>query len=138
MKKCVCGSKKNYEECCGLFHSGQQTPKTAEELMRSRYAAYACKQANYLIETLHPSQRKPGLEEDIKNTIHSTIWLGLEIIKTTRGKQKDQTGKVEFIAHYLSQGQKQQMHECSTFKKAQREMALHRRNPEVTSGVRPN
>ena len=41
MMNCSCCSGKLYEECCEPFHSKKEFPKTAEELMRSRYAAFA-------------------------------------------------------------------------------------------------
>ena len=45
---CPCCSGKLYEECCESFHSKKEFPKTAEELMRSRYAAFAIPNGDYL------------------------------------------------------------------------------------------
>ncbi len=36
---CPCGSKNKYKRCCQIFHKGG-IPKTALELMKSRYVAY--------------------------------------------------------------------------------------------------
>ncbi len=38
---CACGSKRDYITCCGAFITGKKHPKTALELMKSRYTAYA-------------------------------------------------------------------------------------------------
>ena len=55
---CPCYSGKLYEECCEPFHSKKEFPKTAEELMRSRYAAFAIPNGEYLWQTTLPSKRK--------------------------------------------------------------------------------
>ncbi len=55
---CPCCSGKLYEECCEPFHSKKEFPKTAEELMRSRYAAFAIPNGEYLWQTTLPSKRK--------------------------------------------------------------------------------
>ena len=38
---CPCGSRQRYDACCGRLHRRAAEAETAEELMRSRYAAYA-------------------------------------------------------------------------------------------------
>ena len=48
---------KNYEECCGLIHSGEKTAQTAEELMRSRYSAFVKSEIDFIVETHHPETR---------------------------------------------------------------------------------
>ena len=47
---CPCGTNLPYAGCCGRFHSGQPAP-TAEALMRSRYSAFALRDAAYLART---------------------------------------------------------------------------------------
>ena len=37
---CPCGSDAEYGVCCGPLHTGESSATTAEQLMRSRYAAY--------------------------------------------------------------------------------------------------
>lgn len=51
---CVCGSRRTLLKCCGPFISGDDTPRTPSELMRSRYAAYAFNDADYIIATTDP------------------------------------------------------------------------------------
>ncbi|MDX2463868.1 MAG: YchJ family metal-binding protein, partial [Porticoccus sp.] len=38
---CICNRKKSFDKCCGRFLSGGLYAKTPEQLMRSRYSAYA-------------------------------------------------------------------------------------------------
>ena len=51
-KPCPCGSGKKYKKCCGIFHNGSD-PKTALELMKSRYSAFCVNDAKYIIKTTH-------------------------------------------------------------------------------------
>lgn len=59
--KCPCCSGTLYSECCKKFHEGA-CPQTALELMRSRYSAYALKNAEYIMKTTHPLS--PSFEKD--------------------------------------------------------------------------
>ena len=54
-RPCPCGSTDGYHVCCGPLHNGERHAETAEELMRSRYAAYALGNADYLFRTWHPA-----------------------------------------------------------------------------------
>ena len=45
---CPCGSGLAYVECCAPLHEGTAKAKTAEALMRARYAAYATKNIAFL------------------------------------------------------------------------------------------
>ena len=118
MKKisCPCGSKKTAKYCCQMYLSGKKKPETAEKLMRSRYTAFTQGDLNYLIATLHPDQRKNDDKKKLAQNIEQTKWLGLTIISTTKGKQKDNTGIVEFEAIYQVK-EPWQLHERSRFLK---------------------
>jgi len=50
--KCICGSDKKYKKCCKELHDGKPA-KTALELMRSRYSAFALCKIDYIIDTTH-------------------------------------------------------------------------------------
>ena len=54
-RPCPCTSKKPYDRCCGPYHSGGKVPETAEQLMRSRFSAYALGKADYLRTTTRAS-----------------------------------------------------------------------------------
>lgn len=109
MSVCPCGLGPSYEECCGKYHQGATAP-TAELLMRSRYAAYARRDAPYLSKTWHPATRPATIGFDPGLT-----WTGLEIVGRTDGSLFHAQGTVEFRAHYRHGGKAQVMHENSSF-----------------------
>ena len=108
---CPCCSGKLYEECCELFHSKKEFPKTAEELMRSRYAAFAIPNGDYLWETTLPNKRKFHHKTELENWGKDNTWTKLEIIQSSEKE-------VEFKAYFTDKfGQENIHHERSTFKK---------------------
>jgi SEC-C motif-containing protein len=110
-KPCPCSSGKSYAECCGPLHSGEAGASTAEQLMRSRFSAYAQGGASYLLRSWHSSTRPQPLILD-----RSTQWTRLEILNTTDGGPFHTTGTVEFRAYYRDPGGPEQfMQENSTF-----------------------
>ena len=62
---CPCGSSKKYKKCCKIFHDQISLPKTALELMKSRYSAFAFANANYIILTTH--EKNPDFTTDLKS-----------------------------------------------------------------------
>jgi SEC-C motif-containing protein len=108
---CPCCSGKLYEECCELFHSKKDFPQTAEELMRSRYAAFAIPNGDYLWETTLPNKRKFHHKTELENWGKENTWTKLEIIKSSEKE-------VEFKAYFTDKFGKENIHhERSTFKK---------------------
>ncbi|MEN9359122.1 MAG: hypothetical protein RL095_657 [Verrucomicrobiota bacterium] len=97
---CPCGSCRKEAVCCNPFLDGSRLPATAEELMRSRYTAYTRADAQYLIATLHPSQRSADDEANILAWAHGSRFTGLSVLKTKAGKAKDSEGVVEFVARF--------------------------------------
>ncbi len=110
---CLCGSGIEYLQCCGLFHSGEKIPATAEALMRSRYTAYAMRNAAYLQETWDAIRRP----ETIDFSREKIDWLRLEITDTKKGGIKDSKGVVAFKAFYMQDGEEHVMNEISRFTK---------------------
>jgi SEC-C motif domain protein len=84
-----------YIACCGPLHSGAATAATAVELMRSRYSAFAVRDAAYLLATWHPTTRPPAVDFDA-----AVEWLRLQIRGVSGGTEDDEAGTVEFVAHY--------------------------------------
>ncbi len=114
---CPCGSEQPYEGCCGVFHSKSAHPHTAEQLMRSRYAAYVRHDIGYLAATHDPERRH---EFDIlaaSQWAKSVDWRRLDILRTERGGQDEQTGMVEFTAWFLSDDTLTCHHEVSDFRR---------------------
>jgi len=85
---CPCGSGTSYAECCRPLHQGVRQAATPEELMRSRYSAYALGLADYVFRTWHPRTRP----DDVTLT-GSPKWTRLEILGATGDT-------VEFRAHH--------------------------------------
>ena len=109
---CPCGSGVMYVTCCGPLHSGSATAATAEQLMRSRYSAFAVGDADYLLATWHPATRPASVNLD-----PAIEWRRLRIRDLTAGTEDDDAGTVEFVAHYWDSAQQQygRQHENSSF-----------------------
>ncbi|SDR28556.1 YchJ family metal-binding protein [Pseudovibrio sp. Tun.PSC04-5.I4] len=114
---CPCQSGKDFEACCQPFLEGKALPETAEQLMRSRYSAYATKTIGYLKETLWPRYQKSFSPIEIAEYAEQTQWLGLEILATQKGQAGDAKGSVLFCAKYLAHGKFGEQRELSLFKK---------------------
>ena len=112
---CPCGRPKAYADCCGPLHRGERRAATAEDLMRSRYAAYARGQVPYLVATLHPDQRAALDRKGLQRSATKTRWIGLEIRATDGGSMLEQVGTVEFVARYEEGGRAGALHERSRF-----------------------
>ena len=98
-----------YVACCGPLHSGTATASTAVELMRSRYSAFAVRDADYLLATWHPRTRPTSVELE-----PAIEWRRLRIDGQTDGTEDDDTGTVEFVAHYWDSA-RGEYHENSRF-----------------------
>lgn len=118
MIDCCCGSGRRFEDCCRPLLDRTARPRTAEELMRSRYAAYAVADVEYLLRTTHPSTRDLYNAAGIGEWACANRWQKLEILSTTGGGAADKKGTVEFRAHYLdAAGESRIHHEISNFAK---------------------
>jgi SEC-C motif-containing protein len=109
-RRCPCGTGLPLTECCGRFHDGTAAAGTAEQLMRSRYSAFAVGDAGYLLATWHPTTRPRTLELD-----PDVRWTGLDVLATTGGTLLGREGTVEFRAHYVRDGAAGTQHENSRF-----------------------
>lgn len=96
---CVCGKSKTFKSCCGKYLSGQEKAKTPEQLMRSRYSAYALGgYGQYLFDTWHPLMRKHLDIADLSNNTNQ--WKALEVLHKT---QNGNEATVEFKATYIDE-----------------------------------
>ncbi|MDT5015182.1 MAG: motif domain protein [Mycobacterium sp.] len=89
---------------------GERQAETAQELMRARYSAYAVGDLDFVWKTWHPRTRPDALTPDAGLT-----WTGLEVIDTVDGRPGDESGEVEFRAHYRESRRSGTLHERSRF-----------------------
>lgn len=109
-RRCPCGSGETYRNCCGPLHAGERAAATAEQLMRSRFSAFAVGDTAYLLATWHSGTRPESLAPE-----PGQRWTRLDVLATTGGSPFHDTGTVEFRAHYRREGRPGSMHELSAF-----------------------
>ena len=118
---CPCGGGA-YGSCCGPLIAGDQLAVTAEQLMRSRYSAFALGASDpgaieHLLRT-HPetgqtaAARRKALKECCRN-IH---WLSLNVLDCQNGDVLDKYGTVTFEARWRDRDRQEGvLRECSRF-----------------------
>lgn len=104
---CPCGRGAPYDACCGPLHRNERQADGVEELMRSRYSAYAVNALDHLFRTWHPRTRPEDLAPDER-----LRWTGLEVLAVTEDQD---TGTVEFRAHWTLPDQTGSLNENSLF-----------------------
>jgi len=117
MNVCPCGSQKKYSDCCRPFILEGKDAPTAETLMRARYSAFAMGEIAFVEKSHHPETRDGFDVAETRRWSHESKWLGLDIIKTNSGSEKDLEGHVEFVAHYEFNQKKHDHHELADFRK---------------------
>lgn len=116
MPLCPCGSSLDLAACCGRYHAGEPAP-TAEKLMRSRYAAYALGNLDYIEATVGGPAALAFDRAEAEALQLGTRWLGLEITATRKGGERDSDGTVSFTARYRHNGVEAALTETSRFRR---------------------
>jgi SEC-C motif-containing protein len=95
-----------------VFISGAALPKTPEQLMRSRYSAYALGgHGDYLLKTWFPATARGLTVAQLEQ--QGGEWLGLEVLSKS---QCGDEGMVEFNAWFRNaDGERELLHEKSAF-----------------------
>ncbi|MGZ5367100.1 YchJ family protein [Aeromicrobium sp.] len=93
--RCPCLSGNTFGTCCGPLLSGERHAATAEQLMRSRFTAFAVGDAAYLLRTWHPNTRPASFDLD-----PARHWYRLDIVWAERGGVLDSDGQVSFRAYF--------------------------------------
>ena len=114
-RPCPCTSKKPYDRCCGPFHAGSATPETAEQLMRSRFSAYALGKLDYLINTRPEARRAEENRQELAEYCKAVSCVGLKIVGKEGGGKEDDTGIVTFHASLQTSGRRSLHIETSSF-----------------------
>jgi SEC-C motif-containing protein len=85
--------------------------------MRSRYAAYALGEIDYILNTHDPETAKDVDRGNTELWSKNSRWLSLEILSTDKGQPGDTEGTVEFVARYKLKGVTVSHRERATFRK---------------------
>ncbi|MCH7339550.1 preprotein translocase subunit SecA [Acinetobacter sp. Ac_3412] len=112
-QNCPCGQGQ-YAACCQPLHLKQQVAQTAEQLMRSRYSAFALQQIDYILQTTALGQQSALDRAAIADWSQSNQWLKLEVVQHQPKLDKTHA-LVEFKAHYHDGTQAHVHHEISHF-----------------------
>ncbi len=112
---CPCCSNKIYKQCCGRFLLGLNTPRTVQQLMRSRFTAYSLGgHGEYLLATWHPDTRPPLTATELSAqewSAQEVQWQRLQILTS---EQHGDEGTVELKATFVdSNGNAATHHELS-------------------------
>jgi len=120
--KCYCGSEQSFNLCCGAIIEDRAIANTPEQLMRSRYSAYAIADANYIFNTYALSTKQSQSLEDIQQWAKHTKWLKLEVHSSDDISLEDiivtestLPAKVHFTATYIADKKFHRMSEHSNF-----------------------
>jgi SEC-C motif-containing protein len=116
-RECPCHSGLAYEACCAPFHRGEREAPDPVSLMRSRYAAFALGEAEYLWKTLHadhPDRAEPKERalRSLRGAKDRLKYMGLTILDSRR---KGMSGEVLFCARIFERGQDRSFVELSEF-----------------------
>ena len=111
MANCKCGSGKKYQSCCEPFIKGTAIPQTPEELLRSRFVAYATQNIKYVEATTHTKKMNQFNYDDALEWSKTAKWDKLEIISFPKENE------IEFVAWYQEDGEPVRHHETAQFKK---------------------
>ncbi|MCW2924271.1 MAG: motif domain protein [Thermoleophilia bacterium] len=125
MDPCPCGSGRTFTECCKPVIEGERSPVTAEELMRSRYAAFATGNVDWIMASHHPDTVDEIDRDEVAQWSGSSEWLGLKIRATEGGGADDNTGTVVFRARYQVQGRQVDHNERAHFERDGGEWRFH-------------
>lgn len=114
---CPCKSGRPFAECCSPFLEAERLPDTAQQLMRSRYSAFATGKISYLKETLWPKYQPEFDFAATANWAAENHWSGLNILRVEKGDAGDREGTVLFEAKYLTGGTLKTHRELSRFRR---------------------
>lgn len=112
--RCPCGTGDVIGDCCGPLLAGSRKAATAEQLMRSRFTAFARIDVDHALRSWHP-RTCPSWKELSTSLSDGTRWLRLEVLSTEGGGPFDAEGTVEFRAHAKTEQGRRVLHERSRF-----------------------
>ena len=135
MEDCPCGAGFPYTDCCGPLIRGANPADTAEDLMRSRFTAFAKGLWDYLEQTRYPDGQELSAWYKTKFMHDKISWTGLEIVNVKKGNASDEEGEVSFIAYYQENGEKKTLQEVSKFIKEEGRWFYNEHESKVISSI---
>ena len=119
--ECPCGDGA-YGSCCGPLIAGEQLAVTAQQLMRSRFSAFALaardpQAIEHLLRT-HPEAGQPAAarRKVLKEGGRTIQGLSLSVLDFQNGGALDQQGTVTFEARWRDRDRQEGvLKECSRF-----------------------
>ncbi len=111
--QCYCGSTNLFEHCCLPFLNLTNAPKTPEQLMRSRFSAYATKNIQYIYDTYANKTQQLQSISEINDWANECTWLALEVHHCS--DIIDKQALVEFSAYFTVNNKLHEIREKSRF-----------------------
>jgi SEC-C motif-containing protein len=115
--KCPCTSGEEFADCCEPILTQAQKATTAEQLMRSRYTAYATGNVDWIVESQSPDGRKFVDHKATEEWSKRAEWHRMEVVEVQQGGEDDDEGFVDFKAYYTLGGEDITHHEVASFRK---------------------
>ena len=117
MTNCPCGSGADVNECCGPVIAGAVAAPTPKALMRSRFTAFQRGDLDHIENTQIKDADDDFDHAGAEANAEKIKWTKLEILATGGGGENDQTGMVEFAAHFTQDGAPGIHREISNFRR---------------------
>jgi SEC-C motif-containing protein len=110
---CPCGTRLAYAVCCEPLHNESIVALTPEQLMRSRYSAYAFAKIAYIQKTMRGKPAMNFNAQEAQQWAEAVQWHELKIINSSL--ENPHCGYVEFMATFLENGRRKVLQENSEF-----------------------
>jgi SEC-C motif-containing protein len=117
---CPCGAGLPYRECCAPFHRGQAEPVSAEVLMRSRFAAFARGEVEWIWTSLHPdhddrAESRETVLAHLRDGLARGVVYGSLVVLDTRPPDAEGVARVLFWARVKTRDKDASFVELSSF-----------------------
>ena len=114
---CPCSSGAAFAECCEPIITKAEQAKTAEQLMRSRYTAYATGNVDWIVDSQSADGRELVDRKATEEWSKRAEWHRMEVLEVQQGGEDDDEGFVDFKAYYTMAGEEITHHEVASFRK---------------------
>jgi len=129
VEDCPCGSGLEYMKCCGSIHKSADAfaNATPEQIVRARYSAYAKREIDFIVGSVHPLNKNFQADIDqMKHDIEINCYDNFELKQCNileesfEGEGDQQIAKVKFIATMTQRDSREKtaFMETSTFARA--------------------